>query len=102
MSGDPADRPSVPEDGLDPGSGFAVLDARGLRCPLPVIHLARLVHDDGSARGVTVWATDPAAAHDLPAWCRMRGHRFVGSRPGGGHTAYDIEVVSATDAAAAP
>ncbi len=109
MSDDRAGRPPVPEDGLDPGSGWAVLDARDLRCPLPVIEVARLVRADASARGITVWATDPAAAHDLPAWCRMRGHRFAGSRAGGEHTAYDIEVVgegggdlSATEPAAAP
>ena len=32
-------------------------------------------------------ATDPGAAHDIPAWCRMTGHRLVG-RPSEEH--YDI------------
>ncbi|MFM6851926.1 MAG: sulfurtransferase TusA family protein [Terrabacter sp.] len=70
-----------------------VLDARGERCPLPVIRLARLVRDEPGLRRVTLLATDPAAAHDVPAWCRMRGQRFVEARAEGDHTAYVVELV---------
>ena len=76
----------------DPGDE-AVVDARGERCPLPVIRLARAVSDGAGLRLVTVLATDPAAAHDVPAWCRMRGHRFVEARAESDHTAYVVEVV---------
>ena len=75
-----------------------VVDARGERCPMPVIRLARLVRDlaaeatDPGPVTVSVLATDPAAASDLPAWCRMRGQRFVGAQERAGHTAYVIEV----------
>lgn len=81
----------------------AVVDARGQRCPLPVIRLARLVRlveDDPTVREVTVLATDPAAAHDVPAWCRMRGHRFVGARDEGDHTAYVVGLVRPSGPAA--
>jgi tRNA 2-thiouridine synthesizing protein A len=71
----------------------SVVDARGERCPLPVIRLARLVRDRPDLTAVTVLATDPAAAHDVPAWCRMRGHRLVAARAEGDHTAYVVEVV---------
>ena len=71
----------------------AVVDARGERCPLPVIRLARAVSEGPGLRVVTVLATDPAAAHDVPAWCRMRGHRFVEARAKADHTAYVVEVV---------
>jgi TusA-related sulfurtransferase len=70
-----------------------LVDARGERCPLPVIRLARAVKDDPDAVQVVVLATDPAAAHDIPAWCRMRGHRLVERRDEGDHTAYVVEVV---------
>lgn len=83
-------------------AGGPVVDARGLRCPLPVIRLAQLVRDDPGIGRVTVLATDPAAAHDIPAWCRMRGHRYVGARDEGDHTAYDVEVVRPTGPATAP
>ena len=70
-----------------------VLDARGERCPLPVIRLARLVRDEPGLERVTLLATDPAAAHDVPAWCRMRGQRLVEARAEGDHTAYVVELV---------
>ena len=70
---------------------------------MPVIRLARLVKDltsDPPAEGgpvrSTVLATDPAAAADIPAWCRMRGHRFVGAEPMAEHTAYVVELVTPT------
>ena len=53
----------------------------------------RSSRDRPDLASVTVLATDPAAAHDVPAWCRMRGHRFVEARDGGDHTAYLVEVV---------
>ena len=79
--------------GSDPGSGDDVVDARGKRCPIPVIDLARHAAAHPTARRVLVLATDPAAAHDIPAWCRMRGHRFVEERPSGDHTVYVVELI---------
>ena len=54
-----------------------VVDARGLRCPLPVIRLARAAEGAAPGTVLVVRATDPAAEHDVPAWARMRGHRVV-------------------------
>ncbi|SDD01502.1 tRNA 2-thiouridine synthesizing protein A [Sanguibacter gelidistatuariae] len=51
-----------------------VVDARGLRCPIPVIRLARQAQSLADGDRVTVWSTDPAAVYDVPAWARMRGH----------------------------
>ena len=79
--------------GSDPGSGDDVVDARGNRCPIPVIDLARHAAEHPTARRVLVLATDPAAAYDIPAWCRMRGHRFVEERPSGDHTVYVVELI---------
>ena len=53
------------------------LDARGLVCPQPVIEAARAGRHLPAGALLEVWATDPAAALDLPAWCRMRGHELV-------------------------
>lgn len=55
------------------------LDCRGMRCPLPVIELARRINDVPIGALLAVLATDPAAGVDIPAWCRMRGHEFVGA-----------------------
>ncbi|MCF4122554.1 sulfurtransferase TusA family protein [Antribacter sp. KLBMP9083] len=54
-----------------------VVDARGLRCPLPVIRLAARAKGLGPGTLVTVLSTDPAVRYDVPAWARMRGHEMV-------------------------
>ena len=50
-----------------------VLDCRGQRCPLPVIALARRLPELPVGAVLRVLADDPAAANDIPAWCRLRG-----------------------------
>lgn len=62
-------------------TGPVLVDARGLRCPLPVIRLAAAARDLAPGTEVRVLWTDPAAAHDVPAWARMRGHAVVDERP---------------------
>ncbi|MFI8523221.1 sulfurtransferase TusA family protein [Promicromonospora sukumoe] len=57
-----------------------LVDARGLRCPLPVIRLAAAAKGLPAGTELTVLSTDPAAKHDVPAWCRMRGHEHVETR----------------------
>ena len=54
------------------------LDCRGLRCPLPVIELARRLGEVPVGGTVGVVATDLAARVDVPAWCRMREQEYVG------------------------
>lgn len=58
---------------------MTVLDCLGQRCPLPVIALARALPKVEIGDSVRVLTDDPAAAVDIPAWCRMRGQEFLGS-----------------------
>ena len=53
------------------------LDCTGQLCPLPVLELARHIGDVEIGDTVVVVSDDPAAATDIPAWCRLRGHEFV-------------------------
>jgi tRNA 2-thiouridine synthesizing protein A len=62
-----------------------VIDALGKRCPLPVIMLARLAAEQEPGTEIAVLADDPAAAIDIPAWCRMKGHTFIATE-GDRHT----------------
>jgi tRNA 2-thiouridine synthesizing protein A len=57
------------------------LDCTGMRCPRPIIELARRIADVARGEVVEVLADDPAAAPDLAAWCRMRGHQLLVSEP---------------------
>ena len=54
------------------------LDCRDMRCPLPIIALANGIGDIAVDQTMAVVTSDPAARADVPAWCRMRGHGYVG------------------------
>ena len=57
------------------------LDCMGLRCPQPIIELARRIGEVDIGELVEIRADDPAAEPDLAAWCRMRGHQLVVADP---------------------
>ena len=67
------------------------LDCRGQKCPLPVIKLAKAIPDVAVGEIVRVLADDPAAANDIPAWCRMKQQEFVGASAG---HAFDVRRLS--------
>ncbi|WP_309648426.1 sulfurtransferase TusA family protein [Nocardioides sp.] len=80
MTGTPeeVDPEEVDPQDVDPQDVALELDCRALMCPLPIIELARHVGDVAVGDVIAVVATDVAARHDVPAWCRMRGHDFLG------------------------
>lgn len=58
-----------------------VVEARGVLCPVPIIRLARAAADLPPGAMLELLTDDPAAEHDVPAWCRLRGHELVSSQP---------------------
>lgn len=72
----------------------AVLDCLGQRCPLPVIALAKRLPQVPVGAVVRVLADDPAAAVDIPAWCRMRAQQYVGAASVHGAPAFDVRRLS--------
>ena len=73
------------------------VDARGLRCPLPVIRLATAARDLPQGSVITVLATDPAARHDVPAWCRMRNHQLLEVTEVSGGSGTDVATAEGTN-----
>jgi tRNA 2-thiouridine synthesizing protein A len=67
-----------------------IIDCRGERCPLPVIALARRIGELEPGEVVTLLADDPAARLDVPAWCRMRGHEYLGEKTHDGAPAFTV------------
>ncbi|MEU6235981.1 sulfurtransferase TusA family protein [Kitasatospora sp. NPDC047058] len=57
------------------------VDGTGLLCVTLLLRLRR--HITGAPPGtvVHVIATDPAAPLDLPAWCHLTGHHYLGPVP---------------------
>ncbi len=56
------------------------LDARNLLCPLPVIRVQEMVKTLASGDVLEVLCTDPGAMNDIPAWCRINGHKVIDTR----------------------
>ena len=62
-----------------------VLDARGLRCPLPVLRTRQRLKRLPSGARLDVISDDPLARLDMQAFCAQEGHQYLGEReaPGG-------------------
>ncbi len=60
------------------------LDARRLLCPMPVIRTQNKVEELQPGDTLEVLATDPGVLNDIPAWCRISGHKVLeaGERDG--------------------
>jgi tRNA 2-thiouridine synthesizing protein A len=52
-----------------------VIDARGLRCPLPVLKAEKALAALAPGAALTLLATDPMASVDIPLLCRQAGHQ---------------------------
>jgi TusA-related sulfurtransferase len=53
------------------------VDARNLRCPLPLIKARNEIEFLQSGEVLEVLATDPGADHDLRAWSKRAKHEFI-------------------------
>lgn len=72
-------------------AGPAVLDTKGLRCPLPVLKARKALKDVAPGGVLRVLATDPGAVKDFEAFCKTTGHRLLASGEAGGVFTFDIE-----------
>ncbi len=79
----------------EPAATPPELDCRGMRCPRPIIELARHLGDVEVGGLLAVAATDDAAGPDIRAWCRMKGQEFAGQdRADDGTPRYIVRRVS--------
>jgi tRNA 2-thiouridine synthesizing protein A len=60
------------------------LDAKGLKCPMPIVRTAQAIKTLTSGQLLEVLATDPGAVADFAAWSRSTGHALVASSVDGG------------------
>ena len=59
------------------------IDARGLKCPLPVLKMEKRLAALPAGAALIVLATDPMAKVDIPLFCRQHGHDCAVSTDGG-------------------
>lgn len=56
------------------------LNARRLLCPMPVIRVQDKISELEPGTVLEAFCTDPGALNDIPAWCRINGHRVLETR----------------------
>ena len=54
-----------------------LLNAKRLLCPLPVIRTQDRVKTMQTGDVLEVVCTDPGVMQDIPAWCRINGHKVL-------------------------
>jgi tRNA 2-thiouridine synthesizing protein A len=57
----------------------AVLDAKGLNCPLPILKAKKALQGVPAGGLLEIYATDPGAVRDFEAFCRSTGNELVAS-----------------------
>jgi len=67
-----------------------ILDAKGLRCPLPVLRARRALKEVAAGETLTVLATDPGAVEDFEAFCEATGSTLLAWREEGGVFTFEI------------
>ena len=67
-----------------PVSDPARLDAKGLKCPMPIVKTAQAIKLLASGELLEVLATDPGSVADFAAWSRSTGNELVTSSVDGG------------------
>jgi len=55
------------------------LDARRLLCPMPVIKAQNKIKELNVGDTLEITCTDPGVLYDIPAWCKVNGHRVLSS-----------------------
>ena len=59
---------------LAPEDSIESIEARGLKCPLPVLKLEKRLASLDAGERLVVLATDPMAKIDIPLYCRKLGY----------------------------
>ena len=66
--------PAVPVD--DPSGNYVVIDAKGLKCPGPIVKVADHLRDKPVGYTIVVEATEDAFASDIKVWCARTGNHL--------------------------
>jgi tRNA 2-thiouridine synthesizing protein A len=67
-----------------------ILDASGLKCPLPVLKARKAMRDVPAGGVLRVIATDPGAPKDFEHFCKTTGHQLLAQREEAGVLTFDI------------
>ncbi|HEX6919042.1 MAG TPA: sulfurtransferase TusA family protein [Actinomycetes bacterium] len=67
-----------------------VVDAKGQKCPMPVLLASRGIKELTSGQVMVLEATDGGSRSDIPAWARDTGNELIEATSEGGVFRYVI------------
>ncbi|MBB5320742.1 sulfurtransferase TusA family protein [Marinobacter oulmenensis] len=68
-----------------------VLDASGLRCPMPLLKTKLELNGMSAGERLQVIATDAGSSRDIPAWVDMSAHALISQSEDHGEYRFVIE-----------
>lgn len=54
------------------------IDCLGLFCPMPIVKTAEKIKEIDAGKVLEVISDDEGIVDDMPNWCKMTGHEFLG------------------------
>jgi len=66
------------------------IDARGLKCPEPLMLVRNKMMDMQSGEVIKIIATDPSTSWDFPNFCKFLGHQMLSQEENGEEYQYWI------------
>lgn len=87
-------QPGEPKETAVRATVRAVVDARGLVCPLPLVKARQAMMVVTAGERICVLATDPAAPRDFAEYCEVSGHLLVEVREEAGVFVFLLEKVA--------
>jgi tRNA 2-thiouridine synthesizing protein A len=82
-----SDVKTAPE-GLDV---VAVLDAKGLSCPMPLLRTKKEIGKIDGGQILQIDGTDPGSRNDIPGWCARAGHEYLGEKEESGYISFFVQ-----------
>lgn len=56
---------------------ITTIDAKGLKCPMPVIKLQQQIRSSQPGELVAIECTDPGAEKDIVGWAKVNKHELI-------------------------
>jgi tRNA 2-thiouridine synthesizing protein A len=69
----------------------AVLDAKGLSCPMPLLRTKKEMGKINAGEILQMDGTDPGSRNDIPGWCERSGHEYLGEKEETGYISFFIK-----------
>lgn len=69
----------------------AVLDAKGLSCPMPLLRTKKEIGKIKTGEILQVDGTDPGSRNDIPGWCSRSGHEYLGEKEQTGYMSFFVK-----------